>query len=250
MEIAVVFSIVPDTTTHIKLSDSQHPDTTGIQWIINPWDELALTRAIELKEDAACAVNNVSVIHVGMPETEPVVRKALAMGADKAILIQAEPSDAYFVAVQLAAVLKDKSYDLILAGIESSDYNGAAVGGMLSEFIDIPSVSAVSGISINGEDITVTRDIDGGKEILVLPVPFVAIIQKGIAKEPRMPSMRGLIMARKKPVNIINPVKADPLTVYERFDLPKPKPPCKMIDPDHPEQLLDLLQDEAKVIHL
>ncbi len=248
MNLLVCLGNVPDTTTKVKFGDGTAFDKTGVQWIINPWDELALTRAMELKEDAGNPVSSVTVITVGGKDAEPTMRKALAIGADDAIRVDAEPSDAYAVAGQLAEAIKDKSFDIILTGIESSDYNGSMVGGMLAEMLDIPSVSAVSGISLNGNDVEITRDIDGGKEKVSVPTPFVATVQKGIAKEPRIAAMRGIMMARKKPLNVVPAAEVETLTDFVGFELPAPKPPCKMVDADNVAELVDLLQNEAKVL--
>ena len=249
MKILVCISNVPDTTTKIRFTGGNKKlDVTGIQWIINPWDELALTRALELKEDANNSVSSITVAHVGLQTSEPTIRKALAIGADDAIRVNAEPSDAYFVAAQLAEVIKNEKFDIILCGIESSDYNGSTVGGMLSEFLGFPSVSAVSGIQIKGENITINRDIDGGKEIVSISAPIVAIVQKGIAKEPRIAAMRGIMMARSKPVKVVEPAAIDSLTEVETFVLPEPKAACKFIEPDNVKELVNLLQNEAKVI--
>ena len=251
MEILILMSVVTDTTTRIRLTDEGLPDLKEVQWIINPWDELALTRALELKEDPNNAVDKVTVMHVGTAIHEHVVRKALAMGADEAIRIDAEPMDSWDVASGLAEVLRNRMSDLILAGIESSDYNGGAVGGMVAGLLDISSVSAVSGLQVRGGEITVTRDMDGGRETLrTTGLPLLAVVQKGIAKEPRMPSMRGIMMARKKPVTVIEKKAAEPLITYEKYELPPPKPPCRMVDADKPGVLLDLLENEARVIRL
>ena len=163
MKIVVCLGNVPDTTTKVKFGEGKELDKTGIQWVINPWDELALTKAVELLEDSGNPVSSVTVVTVGGANAEPTIRKALAIGADDAIRIDTDPTDAYAVAAQIAEAIKDKGFDLILAGIESSDYNGSAVGGMLAEMLDIPSASAVSGLKINGSEVEITRDIDGGK---------------------------------------------------------------------------------------
>lgn len=247
MKILVCLGHVPDTTTKVKFVDGKALDKNGVQWIINPWDEFALTRAIELKEDAGNPVNSVTVITVGGKDTEPTIRKALAIGADEAIRIDAEPSDSWFVAAQIAEAVKDKEFDIILAGTDSSDYNGSMTGGMLAEFLGISSASAVSGLVINGNDIEITRDIDGGSEKLSIECPFVAVVHKGIAKEVRIAAMRGIMMARKKALNVITPVSVEPLTEFESFELPKPKPPCRMVDAGNVAELVDLLQNEAKV---
>jgi electron transfer flavoprotein beta subunit len=249
MRILVCISNVPDTTTKVKFSnDNTSIDQTGVQWIINPWDELALTRAMELKEDAANPVSGVTVVTVGPAGAEPTLRKALAIGADDAIRVDAVAGDAYYVASQLAEVVKGGNFQMILCGIESSDYNGSAVGGMLSEILGIPSVSAISALQIDNGEPLITRDIDGGKEEVSVPVPFVGIVQKGIAKEPRIAAMRGIMMARKKPLQVVPPVDAAPHTSYEEFQLPEPKAPCKMVDADNVKELVSLLQNEAKVL--
>ncbi|MCK5135797.1 MAG: electron transfer flavoprotein subunit beta/FixA family protein [Bacteroidales bacterium] len=249
MRILVCISNVPDTTTKVKFSnDNTAFDDSGVQWIINPWDELALTRTMELKEDASNPVSNVTVVTVGPAGAEPTLRKALAIGADDAIRVDAESGDAHFVAAQLASVVNDGEYDMIFCGIESSDYNGSAVGGMLSEMLDIPSVSAVSSLRIENGEAVITRDIDGGKEEVSVPTPFVGVVQKGIAKEPRIAAMRGIMMARKKPLQVVPAIEAEPLIHYQEYVMPEPKAPCKMIEADQVKELVNLLQNEAKVL--
>jgi electron transfer flavoprotein beta subunit len=249
MKILVCISNVPDTTTKIKFAEGNASiDTTGIQWVINPWDELSLTRALELKDDASSGIKSVTVIHVGPATAEPTIRKALAIGADDAIRVNALSSDAWFVAAQIAEVIKREQFDVIMCGIESSDYNGSVVGGMISELLAIPSVSAVSGIKFENGQPLITREIDGGKEVVSVPLPFVAIVQKGIAKEPRIAAMRGIMMARSKPVKVVEPLQVEPLTQIVEFEKPAPRAACKFIDADNPAQLLSLLQNEVKVI--
>lgn len=249
MKILVCISNVPDTTTKVKfLDDFKKLDTNGIQWVINPWDELSLTRALELKDNPASGVTSVTVAHVGLAGSEPTIRKALAIGADDAIRVNAEPVDDYFVAMQLAEVVKAVPYDLIFCGIESSDYNGSSIGGMLAEFLNCPSVSSVSGVNIENGKILIHREIDGGKELLSVESPVVAIVQKGIAKEPRIAAMRGIMMARTKPLKVFEPVPCDLLTNWVAFEMPAPRTACKFIDPDNPGQLIEWLQNEAKVI--
>lgn len=249
MKILICMSNVPDTTTKVRFVENNTQfDKTGVQWVINPWDELAITRALELKEDASTGVSAVSVISVGGKEIEPTLRKAMAIGADDAIRVEGEAKDPYSVACMLGEVIKSLDYDLILCGIESSDYNGSAVGGMLAEVLDYDSVSAVSGLSIEGGKVKLTRDIDGGKESIAMGTPLVAIVQKGIAKEPRIPAMRGIMMAKKKPLQVQTPATVEPIVDYQSFELPQPKAACKMVDPEDMDQLVELLKDEAKVI--
>lgn len=249
MKILVCVSNVPDTTTKIRFTqENKKFDSTGVQWIINPWDELALTRALQLKEDPATHVEKISVSNVGLALTEPTLRKALAIGADEAIRINAEPADPYFVAGQIAGAVRQKGFDIILCGIESSDHNGSSVGGMLAEFLEIPSVSAISSLRIEDGKVHIIRDIDGGKEELTVSVPFVGIVQKGIAKEPRIPAMRGIMMARQKPMEVIQPADVQILTETTTFEALPPKKSCKMIEPEDMKELVNLLQNEAKVI--
>jgi electron transfer flavoprotein beta subunit len=249
MKILVCISNVPDTTTKIKFVEADTKlDTSGIQWIINPWDELSLTRALELKDDTTTGVKSVTVANVGPASAEPTIRKALAIGADDAIRVNAEPSDAYFVAFQLAEVIRKEQFDIIMCGIESSDYNGSSIGGMVAELLGIPSVSAISGLKIENGKTIITREIDGGRETVSVPAPFVAIVQKGIAKEPRIAAMRGIMMARTKPVKVSEPVAADCFTRIIVYEKPKPRAACKYIDAENPKQLIELLQNEAKVI--
>jgi electron transfer flavoprotein beta subunit len=249
MKILVCISNVPDTTTKIKFVEADTKiDTTGIQWVINPWDELSLTRTLELKDDTSTGVKSVTVVNVGPVAAETTIRKALALGADDAIRVNAEPADAYFVASQLAEVIKKEQFDIIMCGIESSDFNGSVVGGMVAEFLGIPSVSAVSSLKIESGKALITREIDGGREMVSVPVPFVAVVQKGIAKEPRIAAMRGIMMARTKPVKIYEPIAAETLTKIVVYEKPGPRTKCKYIDAENPKQLIELLQNEAKVI--
>jgi electron transfer flavoprotein beta subunit len=249
MKILVCMSNVPDTTTKIRFKDDNKAfDDAGVQWVINPWDELALTRALELKEGSGGAIDKVTVINVGGKGTEPTIRKALAIGADDAVRLDADPSDSFAVAAQLAGWLKDNPYDLIMNGIESSDYNGSAVGGMLAEMLDMPSVSSVSGVDFNDGAFQVKREIDGGNETLAVETPFLVVVQKGISLAPRIPSMRGIMMARSKPLNVVAAAEAGNMTAHEGYEMPEAKGSCKMIDPENPGELVTLLQNEAKVI--
>ncbi|MFA6403865.1 MAG: electron transfer flavoprotein subunit beta/FixA family protein [Salinivirgaceae bacterium] len=249
MKILVCISNVPDTTTKIKFSDNQTRfDPTGVQWIINPWDELALTRGVDLKEDSSNPVSEVIVINVGTSETEPTLRKCLAIGADKAIRIDSEPKDAFFTAQQIANYVQKESFEFVVFGIESGDYNGSSVGGMVAEILGIPSVSSVSDIKFNGSLATIERDVDGGKEYMQVQGTAVIVVQKGFAKEPRIPNMRGIMMARQKPLEVLVAIDSELLTDIIEFTLPEPKAKVKMIDPDNLHELVALLSKEAKVL--
>ncbi|WP_421919501.1 electron transfer flavoprotein subunit beta/FixA family protein [Marinifilum sp.] len=249
MKILVCISNVPDTTTKVKFKEGDSLfDDSGVQWIINPWDELALTRAMELKEDAGNSVNEICVIHVGGSGADATLRKALAIGADKAVRIDASPADAYHVAGQIAEFLKESPFDVVFTGIESSDYNGSSVGSMIAEFMDYPGISSVTSVNFDDDDIQVCRAIPGGKQVLKTETPFVAVVQKGIATEPRIPSMRGIMTARKKPLEVKAASEIDVLTKSVKFVLPEEKGACKMIESELAEQLVDLLKNEAKVL--
>jgi electron transfer flavoprotein beta subunit len=249
MKILVCLGNVPDTTTKIKfVNDMKTFDVTGVQWVINPWDELALTRAIELKEQSNGKIEKVTVVNVGKADSEPTIRKALAIGADDAIRVEADPADSFSIAANIAAAVKEHNYDIIFAGIESSDYNAASVGGMLAEFLGIPSVSSVSAVDIVNDEMILKREIEGGKETLTIPTPFLAIVQKGICINPRIPAMRGIMMARTKPLNVIPAADTQPLIEMSVFELPPAKAACKMVDAEETDKLVDLLHNEAKAI--
>ncbi len=249
MKILVCISNVPDTTTRIKLTaDQTAVDLANVQWIINPWDELALTRALELKEASGGKTEKVTVISVGVQSAEPTMRKALAIGADDAIRVNADATDAYFVANQIAYAVKDERYDIIVCGIESSDYNGSAMGSMLSEFMELPSVSSVSNLKIEGDTVKVNREIPGGFEVVEPQLPFIAVVQKGITKEPRIPSMRGIMMARKKPMKVVEATEAEAMTEFVSYTPPQAKAACKMVDVENVTELVDLLHNEARIV--
>lgn len=244
MKILVCISNVPDTTTKINFADNKALNATGVQFIINPYDEIALTRALEIKEAGG---GTVTVINVGGPGTEPNIRKALAIGADDAIRVNAEPTDAYFVATQIAEVVKKNGYDVVLTGRESIDYNSGQVPLMIAELLDWPSVAVATKLDIAGATATLEREIDGGKEVLTTSLPFVASAQKGMS-EPRIPNMRGIMTARTKPLTVVEAVACDNLTNSVYYELPAAKSACKMLAPDKVEDLVNLLHTEAKVI--
>ncbi|TVQ14139.1 MAG: electron transfer flavoprotein beta subunit/FixA family protein [Bacteroidetes bacterium] len=249
MHIVVCISHVPDTTTKIRFNkELTQLDSQGVKWVINPWDDLTLTRALDMKEASGGKIAKVSVIHVGDATTEPTLRKALAMGADEAIRVDAVSSDSYSTASHLAASLKDLDYDLVLCGIESSDYNSSAVGGMLAEILDLYSVSSVSAIELTDEGFVVKREQETGKETLRVSTPFVAIGQKGIAIDPRIPSMRGVMSARTKPLKVMQGESGESYIQTTVFEYPEPKGSCRFFQPNETDQLADALRREAKVI--
>ncbi len=246
MNILVCVSNVPDTTTKVKF-DGTKLVTEGVQWIVNPWDELAITRALELKESGV-GIDKITLATVGLVGVEPTIRKGLAMGADDAFRVDAEPKDAFFTASQLAEIVKAGSYDLIMTGFESADYNGIAVGAMLSEILGYASVGAVSAVNVVDGKLMIDREIDGGKEVLSVETPVVVSVQKGIAIDPRIPAMRGIMMARRKPLTVMPAVDAEVFTEVVEIELPKAKSAVKLFDAEDIGGLINALRNEANVI--
>lgn len=244
MNILVCISNVPDTTSKINFNDDNKGlNTAGLQFIINPYDEIALTRALELTEKTG---GTVTVINVGDASTEPTIRKALAIGATDAVRINAAPRDAFFVASQIAHFAKGKNYDLILCGRELIDYNGVQVTAMIAKLLDLPAITIVKMLEINGNTATLEREIEGGKEIVDCPLPLVAGASEGMA-EPRIPNMRGIMSARTKPLVAVEPIAIDQLTEIVGYDKPKPRSTVNLIS-DDVDKLVQLLHTEAKVI--
>jgi electron transfer flavoprotein beta subunit len=248
MKILVCISHVPDTTSKINFSENNTKfDSNGVQFVINPYDEFALTRAMWFKEKQGAAI---TVVTVGNASTEPTLRKTLAIGADDAIRVNAEATDGFTVAKELAEVVKKGGYDLILAGKESIDYNGGMVPGMLAALLDYNFVHACIGLEIEGNTATISREIDGGKEILSSNLPLIIGGQKGLVEEKdlRIPNMRGIMMARKKPLSVVESIHVEAATDSYSFEKPEGKSACKMVDSDNVDELVSLLHSEAKVI--
>lgn len=246
MKILVCISKTPDTTAKISFTDNNTKfDESGVQFIINPYDEwYALVRAIELKEKDPSAT--VHLIHVGAAENDAIIRKALAIGGDEAIRVNTTSGDDYYVANQIAAVARENQYDIIFTGKETINYNGATMGGMIAELLEMPYISLATKFELNGSTATVTREIEGGEEVDEVPLPVVVSAQKGMA-EQRIPNMRGIMGARTKPLKVVEPKDVETLTEVKSFELPAPKQGVKMIPADQPEELVRLLHEEAKV---
>lgn len=245
MKILVCISHVPDTTSRISFTDNNTKfDTKGVQFIIGPYDDYALARAIELKESTGATV---TVLNVGTAETEPTIRKALAIGADDAIRVDAEPVDSYFVAAQIAEQAKAESYDLILMGRESIDYNSGVVHALVGTMLNIPAVSPVMKLDLAGSTAKMLREIEGGQEQVEAGLPLIAGCQEPIA-EWKIPNMRGIMSARTKPLKVVPPVAVESGVKLQRFELPPPKGAVKLIDPDNVEELVHLLKTEARVL--
>lgn len=248
MNVLVCISNVPDTTSKINFKDENKSfDSSGVQFIINPNDEFGLTRAIWLQQKAGATV---TVVTVGDASCEPILRKCLAIGADQAIRIDAPPTDGFFVANQLAALCKKENYDLIITGRESIDYNGAMVGGMLASFLALPYLANCVQFEMEGSTATLQREIDGGKEILSASLPLVLGAQKGLVEESDLiiPNMRGIMQARQKPLTVEIAVEVDAATTIQHFEKPQAKGPVRLVDAAEVDTLIELLQNEAKVL--
>jgi electron transfer flavoprotein beta subunit len=247
MKILVCISKTPDTTAKIAFTDNNRKFATdGVQWIINPYDEwYALVRAIELKEKDPSIV--LHMVTVGGADAEPIIRKALALGGDEAIRVNADSHDSFYIASQIAEVARQGGYDIVFTGKETIDYNGSSIGGMVAELLDMPYVSLATKFELSGSTATITREIEGGEEVAEAALPIVVSCQKGMA-EQRIPNMKGIMGARTKPLKVVEPVAAEPLTAVAGFELPPPKAGVKLVPADNPAELVRLLHEEAKII--
>jgi len=245
MKILVCITHVPDTTSKISFTDNNTRfNTAGVQYIIGPYDDYALARAIEIKEASG---GTVTVLNVGEADTEPTIRKALAIGADDAIRVNVFPKDSFFVASQIAAVAKAENYDLILMGRESIDFNSGQVHGIVGELLGIPSISPVMKLDIDGGVATLAREIEGGKEYIEVKLPFVAGCQEPIA-EWKIPSMRGIMSARTKPLKVLEASSNEELAKTVSYELLPAKGQVKLVDANNVDELVRLLRQEAKVL--
>ena len=247
MKILVCISKTPDTTAKIAFTEGNTKfDENGVQWIINPYDEwYSLIRAIEIKEKDPSAI--IHLVTVGGVDTEPIIRKALALGGDEAIRINNVTNDSFLVAKEISAVAKEGGYDLIFTGKETIDYNSASIGSMLCALLDTNFISAAVKLIMDGSKITVTREIEGGEETCETMLPAIISCQKGMA-EQRIPNMRGIMAARTKPLKVIEATVNNATTTIKQFDLPPAKSGVKLVDPANMDELVRLLKEEAKVI--
>lgn len=247
MKILVCISKTPDTTAKIAFTEGNTKfDENGVQWIINPYDEwYSLVKAIVLKEKDPGVI--IHLITVGGSDTEPIIRKALALGGDEAIRVNNTNTDSMVVAQEIAAIAKEGAYDLILTGKETIDYNSASIGSMLCALLDTTFIPNAIALDINGTTALVKREIDGGEESCETSLPIILSCQKGMA-EQRIPNMKGIMGARTKPLKVLEPIECEPLTSIVSFDLPPAKSGVKLISPDNPEELVRLLHEESKSI--
>jgi electron transfer flavoprotein beta subunit len=246
MNILVCISKAPDTTSKIAFADGNTRfDDNGIQFIVNPYDEwYALVRALELKEANGGTVATVSV---GDVSYDPIIRKALAIGADSAVRIDGQPLDSLHVAKEIANYAADKGFDLILCGKETINFNGALVGGMIAELMGVPFVSQATKLEMSGNQASLSCDVQGGSEHITVDGPFVLSAAKGMA-EQRIPNMRGIMQARTKALEVVPASSSSAHTNVVGYELPPAKAECKFIDPENAGELIQLLQNEAKVL--
>ena len=246
MKQLVCISKTPETTSQIKLSGDQSAlNTDGLNYILNPYDEwYALVRAIELKEAVG---GTVTVICVGGADCDVIIRKALAIGADDAMRVDTTPDSAMKVAKAIAQNAKDGAYDIVYCGKESIDYNGSQVGAMLAELLDLPFVALATNMEVEGNTATIKRDIEGGTETVKVDTPFVLSAAKGLA-EQRIPNMRGIMMSKRKPLNVVTAEGIAVKASVNQYEMPAGKAEVKMIDPENMDELVRLLQEEAKVL--
>ncbi len=246
MKILVCVSKTPDTTAKISFTnDSTEFNASGVTFIMNPYDEwYALVRAIELVEKNG---GTVTIINVGDASNDQTIRKGLAIGANDAVRINADPKSSLYIAKQIAEFAKAENYDIVFCGKESIDYNGSEVGAMVAEFLDLPFISFASKLDLNGNTASIERDIEGGVEILEVQTPFVVSAAKGMA-EQRIPNMMGIMKAKSKPFKVVEPVDFPDLSTPVKYQLPEEKGSVKLVDPDNMEELVRLLHEEAKVI--
>lgn len=246
MKLLVCISKAPDTTTKISFTDSDTKfNEAGVQYIVNPYDEwYALVRALELKESLG---GSVTTITVGTAEDDSVIRKALAIGADNAVRVNCEAKDAYNTAFQIAEYAKANGFDMILSGKETINYNGSQIGGMIAEFMNLPYISLASKLEMNGSTATIERELTGGVEVVEVNTPFVLSAAKGMA-EQRIPNMRGIMAARTKPLEVVEPAACEDMVTFNSYSMPEAKSACKYVDADNVAELVNLLHNEAKVI--
>ncbi|MEI8099524.1 MAG: electron transfer flavoprotein subunit beta/FixA family protein [Sediminibacterium sp.] len=245
MKILVCINKTPDTTSKIAFKNNNTAfDDSGVQWIINPYDEwYSLVRAIELKEKDPSIIIHLAT--VGSADCDPIIRKAFALGGDEGFRINIDSTDSSFIAAQIADLANKNQYDIVFTGKESIDYNSSAIGGIIAELIDAPYISLATLFELNGNTATITREIEGGEEVAEVSLPLVVSCQKGMA-EQRIPNMRGIMAARTKPLNVIEPIAHENFTSIINFELPPAKAGVKLVAADNVAELIRLLHEEAK----
>ena len=248
MNILVCISNVPDTTSKINFVENDTVfDKNGVQFVINPNDEFGLTKAVWMKESHNA---NVTVLTVGDQSTEPTLRKCLAIGADKAIRVDCNAKDGFSVAKEITQFCKTEKFDLIICGRESIDYNGGVVAGIIAGMLDYNFITNCVSLDVKGNNAEVSREIDGGIETIECNLPLVIGAQKGLVEESDLiiPNMRGIMTARQKPLETIQAQNFDATSENKTYHKPDAKNEVKLVNADEIDKLIDLLENEAKVI--
>ncbi len=248
MNILVCISQVPDTTTKIAVGpDGTSINPQGVKFILNPYDEFAIEEGLRLKEKHGGAVTTVTV---GGDAGKEILRTALAMGSDTAVLIKdASSPDSFAVASSLAALAKETTPDVVIFGRQSIDFDSFQVPSMVAEMLGWPNVSIVSALEINGTTVKAERDIEGGKETVETSLPCVIAAQKGL-NDPRYPKLPDIMKAKSKPIEERAPAGADARVTTVEMTLPESKRLNKILGDSETDiaELVRLLHEEAKVI--
>ncbi len=249
MNIAVCMKQTPDTEAQIKIADDgKHIQTDGIKWIINPYDEFAIEEALRLTEKHG---GEVTLISLGPAGVEKTIREGLAMGAHKAIRIDVEeiPSDPQVIGAALAEVLKEGNYDVIFFGKQAIDDDQSQVPSIVATLLGLPAVTVVVKLDIDGTSGTALREIEGGHEKVQFSLPAVISAQRGL-NEPRYRSLKGIMAAKKKPIDVKQVAIKESQQVIEKLSYPPEKKPGRIVGegPDAVPELVRLLHEEAKVI--
>ena len=250
MKIAVCIKRVPDSETRVKIaSTGKSLDEAGVKFVLNPYDEFAVEEALQRKEKAGAG--EVAVFCLGPAAAQETIRTALAMGADRGVLLQTDsvPADGFVTAQAIAAELKPGGWDLILFGKMAIDDYNQQVGPMIAELLGLPCVTAVAHLEIEGSKGVAEREIEGGIEVVEFPLPAVITADKGL-NEPRYPALKGIMAAKKKPLEV-KPVQLGAGTIEVVALTPPPERKEGKIVGEGPgavPELVRLLREEAKVL--
>ena len=250
MKIAVCIKRVPDMEMRFSIGgDSKSLDPSGLKYEMGDFDGYALEVALQLVEKQGSG--EVVLLSLGPDGVQETLRKGLAMGATRAVQLRSEevPFDGLAIAQALAAELKDGGYDLILFGRMATDTSNGAVGPMTAELLNLPSVTSISQLEVSGDHGTARRDLEGAAEMVRFPLPAVLTIDEGIAR-PRLASLKGIMAAKKKPLEVKPAQLGEARLTVETMALPPDRPPGRIVGegPDAVPELLRLLQSEAKVL--
>jgi len=249
MNILVCIKQVPDTETRIKIGDDKKSvDPTDVNWILNPYDEYAVEEALQIKE--RLGDTTVTVISVGSEQTVSAIRSALAMGADEAVLVKTDQVlDSLATAKALATAIKEMPYDLILSGKQGVDNDNLQVGPMVAELLNIPCVTFISELKLEDGKATVKREVEGGMETVEAVLPALFTAEKGL-NEPRYPALRGIMMAKRKPIQEKQVEIDSPKIQIVNIEYPPAREGGKIVGEgaDAVPELVRLLREEAKAV--